>query len=348
MTDNEYGRSLERRFPWSFLGFVAGTLFGLIGVYSMFFYSREPDFRIQILSKAPVLSIREDVPNLEIMLNGADVRKTHKGISLLTLKVSNIGSIAITTADFDKNQPFLIQILNGEIIRSTIMDKSDPYFETVWNHVTTSTNTLVFPPFIIEPQQYFVVKLLILHDESVIPAVVNHGKIARTGTIKIADTDASITTGVQPPTLFGGDSRVQLFRVLTYGLGTALCIALLIALVVFTKEGLEYALLELKRRRRRVRIEAYLSTLDEEISSRLRPIVPFLVCGDFFTFLELGDIAERVLAPDGKEVDIDLTMFPCRRMVPRDFLVPEEDKPFKMDKQLAHEVQRMLPFLRKV
>lgn len=86
---------IDRKFPWSFLGFIAAIIFGGFGIYTVFFYHTNPDLRMEVANDAPVFSLREQVTGLEIMFRGANIRESHQGLSILTLRIANRGNVAI-------------------------------------------------------------------------------------------------------------------------------------------------------------------------------------------------------------------------------------------------------------
>lgn len=351
MTNAEYEAAIERKIPWSFLGFFAGTVFGLIGIYSVFFYSREPDLNLQIQSKAPVISVREEVPNLEIILNGTDVRKSRQGISLLILKLSNIGNFPITTADFDPKEPFILEVVDGEIIRSTILDKSEPYFETVWKDVKIGTNTLTFPSFIFEPKQFFIIKFLVIHDEKETPHLRSQGKIARVGAINVVDATEGFMTNEEKQTVLGGNSKTQLIRIIFYGFGTLGTILILTYLILFTKLKIRKVLKERRRGRRRAKALHYLSTLDSDTASRLRQFVP-LVTELHRNFSAMPKINKCLDAIQKSNKDFETDMKFLEVHIFQDVDLPlqvmeevEKSLKIKIDKKLANELKKMIRFL---
>ena len=70
MKANDLMQSIEQKIPWSFLGFLVGVTFGCFGIYSVFFYTKAPDLRVEIISSAPVFSIQENVQELDIIFKG--------------------------------------------------------------------------------------------------------------------------------------------------------------------------------------------------------------------------------------------------------------------------------------
>ncbi len=97
MPEFEYTDTINRRFPWSFLGFFSGLIFGVFGLYAVFFYEKLPELRVEVVSNTPVFSINEDVDNLSILFNGEDIRESKQLLSVLTIKILNSGNLSITT-----------------------------------------------------------------------------------------------------------------------------------------------------------------------------------------------------------------------------------------------------------
>jgi hypothetical protein len=94
-------KGLDQKFSWSFFGTLFSILFFLFGLYTTFVYEKKPRLQFQTLSEAPVYSLSEDVGKLDILFEGEDIRQKHQTLTILTIRVINIGSADIVKSSFD-------------------------------------------------------------------------------------------------------------------------------------------------------------------------------------------------------------------------------------------------------
>lgn len=175
---------------WTRVGTVATIGFGVIGIgiaiWAVYFREKAAEVSCVVLSNAPVLSVRQDVAELEIIFRGKDIRKTKQLLSLLTLEISNEGNIAVRKSDFDERDPVKIMVKGGELVRAEMIDgESSEYFDKVFKDVTQTKGGITLPSFVMEPGQSFQIKLLVLHKEEVKPELESFGTIAGAGAIEI-------------------------------------------------------------------------------------------------------------------------------------------------------------------
>ena len=278
---NDVFKSIDRKFPWSFLGFLTGVAFGVFGIYTVFFYAKAPDLKVELLSSAPVLSIRENVQDLEIMFKGTNIRQSHQALSLINIKLVNRGNVAIKSGDFDEKDPLILVVDEGEIVKADIIESSDSYLEKVYAETKLSIKTIRFPSFILEPSQFMSVRLLVLHSETVAPALSMKGKVANVGEIPVVLSKTEPSEQTTSSIAYSGDFVVQSIRVASYGIGTLAFLAAVIAIFVMIRDRLEM----LHRRRHRLLTEARLDRFVESVPNKNRKTVKQLA---------------RLLASDGE------------------------------------------------
>lgn len=273
-------RSIERRFPWSFLGFLAGVIFGLFGIYTVFFYNKTADLKAEILSFAPVLSIRENVQDLEILFKGQNIKQTRNALTLVNLKLINIGNIALKPGDFDQKDLLAICLTDGEFVNSDILERSDPYLDKVFAETTKTPQRIAFPPFIMEPSHFMSLKLLILHNESVTPTLTIKGKVANVPKIPIVGLSETAATRSAMAIALSGGLLIQFIRIGLYGIGAViLFLIILIPSIVIIDKAEDHGL---RRRKRRIELSVneYLQSLDQSARHILEPIAGAIIAED--------------------------------------------------------------------
>lgn len=280
--------SIEKRFPWSFLGFLAGVIFGLFGIYSVFFYTKSPDLRAEILSSAPVLSISADVQDLDILFKGQNIRQSHQALTLVNLKLTNRGNVSITPGDFDPKDLPTIRLSTGDLVKADFINSSDTYLRKVFADTTITSQSIRFTPFIMEPGNYISLSLLILHNVHVTPTLTIQGKVANVPKIDVLPSVEIIPTPRKKDVAFAGDIAVQFLRIASYGLGTIAFIVGSITLYGVIRNWVT----DNQRRRRRlimlIRVEKFLESLDKKAHFALEPIARIML-SKHFTFSTLPD-----------------------------------------------------------
>lgn len=280
------GDSIDRKFPWSFLGFLTGVIFGVFGIYTVFFYAKAPDLKAEIQSSAPVFSLRENVQDLDIMFKGQNIRQSHKALTLINLKLINRGNVPIRPGDFDQKDLLSLSLkAKGEIVKSDILDASEPYLNKVFADTTKNNQSIQFPPFIMEPGQFISLQLLTLHDENEKPTLTISGKIANIPNIPVIEIAPHAIAPSKKMIAFSGDIVVQFIRVAVYGLGSLAILAGIMALFVTIRDRVEMNM----RQRRRIfterRMHEFLSSLTSRDRQAIEPIARTIITDKHVAFM---------------------------------------------------------------
>jgi hypothetical protein len=252
-----YIRDLDRKFAWSFLGVLLALLFGGITIQREFFSDSGPRLRYDILTNTPVLDVREDVSKLSVLFDGIDIRQQKKSLLVITVRVVNDSEQDILKAYYDEAEPLGLSISSGRIIRSDLVTASNPYLERQLVPQQQDDTKLVFPSVILESQEYFVVKLLVLHGEGEEPVITPIGKIAGVRTIRVAE---AYKQEARPPFLvrtFAGGIFVQVLRLLSYSIGMIVVLVLVIAPIAYVGSRMS------ERKKRKIVQEFKQTTLRE-------------------------------------------------------------------------------------
>lgn len=212
-------QNIEKKYALTFLGFVLAIIFGGLTIYSTFFQKKAPAIKYEIESSAGVFDVREDVGKLDVIFDGVNLRETRQMLTLMTLKVSNVGSEPVRISDYDDRDPLGFSISPGEIIKAELLRANKPYLTKNLNVITstpTNTATAVFSPVIIEVGDSFWVKILILHKEKTIPELKPIGTIAGAGdTILIGLAEKNVAPSFLKQ-VFDGTIQVQIIRSFAY------------------------------------------------------------------------------------------------------------------------------------
>lgn len=253
-----YIHDLDRKFAWSFLGVLLALLFGGITIQREFFSDFGPRLRYDILTSTPVLDVREDVSKLSVLFDGIDIRQQKKSLRVITVRVVNDSQRDILKGYYDEAEPLGLSISTGRIIRSDLVIGSNPYLKRQLVPWQQNDTTLVFPSVILESQEYFVVKLLVLHGEGKQPAITPIGKIAGIRTIPVAE---AYKQEASPPVLrqtFAGGILVQVIRLLAYPVGMIVVLVVLIVPIAYVGS-------KMSERKKRKIVEEFKQTTSREL-----------------------------------------------------------------------------------
>lgn len=236
---------LDRKFPiaWSFLGFLLAIIFGGISIYTGFVKETAPSLEFEILSNEPVLDVREKLPDLEVRYQSQDIASSGKTLSVLIVRVANRGSADLLSAFYDSRDPIEINIDSGTLVRAEISETSNEYLRSAAG-MSRNGSSVTLSPVILERDEWFIVKMLVLHQIDQQPAVEAAGKIAGQHRIPVVSPELpDEQTGFLYRT-FSGDVWTQATRLAAYFFGGLFTVIVAGLSLTFSSEAIS------ERRRR--------------------------------------------------------------------------------------------------
>ena len=150
----------------------------LLSIYGEYCRNKGPEINYHILGSTRLIELKEKVGLLDIRYNKQSILKKNKTLSLVLLKISNDGSKGVAIHDYDPKSPLGIKIEKGEVLEKPILIQSS-------SNITKSRlafnifkkKEIHFSNFIFDKDEYFVVKILVLHSENEKPIISSVGKI---------------------------------------------------------------------------------------------------------------------------------------------------------------------------
>ena len=213
-------REMDRKFSWSFFSFMLAILFGSITVYIEFFKENKPDLNFIITANTSVLDIREKLGSLDVLYHGESLSKNKNDLRLITFEVINQGDTPILSNFYDKNDPVGFSVIDGKIAdEPTLIKASNKYLEQKLQISKESDNSVLFSNVILEPKEFFKIKLLVLHELSKKPTISPFGKIAGVNKIDIFNDYSSSNKESFISKTFKGDIYMTIIRLITFGFG---------------------------------------------------------------------------------------------------------------------------------
>lgn len=198
---------------------VSGTL---VTIYSAFFSEKKASLKFIELSSTNVLDINADISNLDILFDGISLKDNNENIRIINLKMINTGNSTITNDFYDDNDPVGVKLKNGVLIDKPILiTASNKYLDKKLNNIPFDTLSIEFPKIILEKDEFFILRLMVLYKNDIVPEYISFGKVAGQNEIPILET---LEENKLPFLLdvFHGGVIIQLVRLFSYfviGLG---------------------------------------------------------------------------------------------------------------------------------
>lgn len=208
--------NLDKKYAF---GLLTGLVFGLLSVYTDFFRSTSPQIQFDILSNTTVVDIKENIGKIDILYDSTSILSKKQTLSLITLKIANNGNSDVTKNYYDNRFPLGFKIDNGVILeKPTLIQSSNNYIkESIGLTLTSKNQNIVsFTDFIFEKDDYFVLKILVLHNVNEHPEIVPKGKVAGVKKISISKSYLSKETKTFWQRVFDGSVLIHITRFFTY------------------------------------------------------------------------------------------------------------------------------------
>jgi hypothetical protein len=233
-------KNMEHRFPWSFSGFILAVILGGVTVYLGFYKETKPNLSFVITSNSSVLDIKENLGNLDVLYQGSSLSKSNQDLKIITFKVINQGDAAILPNFYDPNDPIGFSITGGTLAdEPNLIKASNNYLKEKLIIKHQPDNIITFSNVILEPNEFFEIKVLILHDTDKSPSIEAVGKIA--GSTKIEITEVYTQKNQQSfiKEVLGGGIYTNTMRLLIYGFSGVLILFFIVWSIITFQEKLE-------------------------------------------------------------------------------------------------------------
>ncbi|MCH7349510.1 hypothetical protein [Aeromonas sp. MR7] len=210
-------KTIDQKFAWSFIGVMLAIISGSITVYLEFIKDNKPNLNYIITANSSVLDIKEKIGNLDVLYRGSSLNQEKKDLRIITFKVINIGDSSILSNFYDPNDPIGFNVLNGDIAdKPSLINASNKYLKEKLV-IKQHNNTIEFSNVILESNEYFEVKVLILHSIEEHPEIQSIGKIAGVNSINVTINEHPADERSFLNTTFGGGLMHSALRTLVYG-----------------------------------------------------------------------------------------------------------------------------------
>lgn len=208
--------NIDKKFAWSFLGFVLAVFFGGLTIYNEFIKAHDPQMVVEILSDTNVLDLKENLPELKILYGDVDIKNVGKDLSVMVFRIKNVGGASILGGFYDANSPVEITLSNGEFLKFEKIDSSNEYLKNSASAIKSSPTSIRIPNVIMEPGESYTLKALIIHAARTATLIKSSGKIAGMRNIPVISVDANKENETFWSKVSSGSIGVQAARSLLY------------------------------------------------------------------------------------------------------------------------------------
>lgn len=303
-------KNISNNFAWPLLGFVLAVIFGSITIYTEFFRDDRPSIQFEILSNSSVLDVREEVSDLEIIYDGNDLRRSGQSLRVLVVRVSNTGGDDILNSFYDDNAPLGFSVENGEIVSVEVENASEDYLRDQLELSISGLSQVVFSPVILGQNSYFLLRILVIHTESLLPRVRPIGRVARVSSVSLVEAQELRPESFWSQT-FGGSIWNQVIRLFAY----SIALILLFLLVIFPISSISDAL---ATRRRKRKVELFKKNSGHDFRDEDDTLFKnYIITGSFFlrevdSLLSEGVNLDRIAEESKKGMDTSATVAAIR------------------------------------
>lgn len=220
------------------LGLIAIAGFG-VTVYLGFIRKTSSNLEYDILSETDFFNKSESASYIKIFIDSLDVQENHLNISTYRIRVSNKGNDNVRYYDYDTGL-FGLKIVNGTLLEPPVLlESSTDYIRSkfVSNDSLIKTSFINIPKLAIDVDDYFIVKLVILHEINVSPKFIPVGKIS--GQKKITVNPIRVPQPNFWRTAFSGGFLVHITRLIAYVIVTIIAVLVTAGLVSFISDKVD-------------------------------------------------------------------------------------------------------------
>lgn len=200
--------------PMAFLAIVSFVF----ALYQQF-YEKRPELQLKTEAVSSVFNVLQPIGGLQVFYSGQDLRNTKQSLWVISASFTNTGSAVIRKADYDDSVLFGLVVTGGSVVETPIISSDSKYLiENV--RPKMSQDKVIFSPVIIEPQESFRIRLLVLGAEGSTPSITGLAKIAGLQRIDHVTPERPESEKTFLKQVVDAESLwVQLLRVPVYGLG---------------------------------------------------------------------------------------------------------------------------------
>jgi len=164
------------------IGAIWGIVTTLLSLYlTIWPIEQNPKLTFYQKQKFDVLTIDKPIDELQVLLNGKDIRKDGYNLKVYKLKIINEGKRDIRDGDYAADVSFGINVHGGKIVRANMDDvKNSQLSPNLISKLSVDSGSIILNKSFIGKDDYGFIDIWILHKNDIDPFLSLMGKIADT------------------------------------------------------------------------------------------------------------------------------------------------------------------------
>ncbi|SRX75643.1 hypothetical protein [Aequorivita antarctica] len=165
----------------SFLKIIFASLSGFAAILSViaFFSEEKIEIKYSILAETNVLDLNADVNKLEVIYDSINLNRNNLNLKIYSIKIENIGNKSLSPNFYEVSDSIGVKLKGGKVIdQPEIVQTSSNYLDEKLKVVLNKSSELKFSQVILDPKEFFIIKILVLHKNNAKLQVISTGKIA--------------------------------------------------------------------------------------------------------------------------------------------------------------------------
>ncbi len=194
-----------------------GLISAIITIYAFYFQNGKTSLNYEIVTNSNVYDINTNISKLDILYDSTSLKKKNENLRVISIKVKNNGNVDILKTFYDNRSPLGLTIRNGYIVElPEIVETSNEYLKKNLEIRKDSSNRIFFSDVILEQEEYFEIKFLVLHKTDQKPTIEPFGKVAGVKNINLINSSEVVPETTFWNKVFIGNIFVQLVKGLFY------------------------------------------------------------------------------------------------------------------------------------
>lgn len=194
-----------------------GLLAAIITIYTFYFQKSTTKINYEVVTNSNVFDINTNISKLDILYDSTSLKQKNENLRVISLRVKNVGNVNILKTFYDNNAPLGLKIRNGYIVEiPELIATSNDYLNKNLEIIKDSSDCIFFSNVILEQEEFFEIKFLVLHSTDLTPIIEPIGKIAGIKEIQVINSSEVIQETSFWSKVFIGNVFVQLVKGLIY------------------------------------------------------------------------------------------------------------------------------------
>ena len=235
-----------------------------------------PNLIFDVITQTNALDVNEEVTGLRVLIRDTDIFAKSLNLKASTIRVSNTGSADLLPERFDDNYPLGISISTGKIVDARIIKTSSPYLDNKVSLTIIEGDKISFSKFYFPKDEYFILKLFILHQNAVEPNLRVIGNIAGLNDIPLVTSYDDATQENLFSVIIQGGFLVNVLRALMFYGIFVLFILSVVFLIAIPAEKIKSGL---RKRRRKRLADRYVEIVGKPVDNYAFILADFIDTG---------------------------------------------------------------------